>query len=197
MYGVRQCSKFILLHVAVQFFQHTCWKDCLFSIVYSCLLCHRFVIVQSLCHVLHSLQPHKLQHARLPCASLFPRVCSNSCPLSHWCHPTFSSSVIHFSSCLQSFPASGLFQWINSTSGGQSTGASALASVLPMYIQGLFHLGLTGLIPLKTKGLSRVFSNTTVQKHQFFGAQPSLWSNSHIHTWLLQNHRGRWPQPWN
>ena len=148
MYGVRQCSKFILLHVAVLFFQHICWRDCLFSIVYSCLLCHRFVTVQLLCHVLHSLQPYELQHARLPCASLSPGVCSNSCPLSQWCHSTISLSVIPFSSCLQSFSASGLFQWVDPASGGQSTGASALASVLPMHIQGLFHLGLTGLISL-------------------------------------------------
>ena len=92
-----------------------------------------------------------------------------------------------FSSCLQSFPASGLFQWVSSSpSGSQSIGASASASVLPMNIQDWFPLGLTGLISLQSKGLSTVFSNTTVQKHQFFSAQPALWSNSHIHTWLLE-----------
>ena len=118
----------------------------------------------------YSLQPHELQHARFPCPSPTPRTCSNSWPLSWWCHPTISSSVVPFSSCLQSFPASGSFQisqffaW-----GDQSIGASASASVLPMNIQGWFPLGLTGLISLLSKGLSRVFSNTTVQKHQFFG----------------------------
>ena len=114
-----------------------------------------------------------------------PAVCSNSCPVSQWCHPTISSSVFPLSSCLQSFPASGSFP-INCffTSGGQTIGASASASVLPMNIQGWFPLGLTGLISLQSKGLSRVFSRTTVQKHQFFGTQPFLLSSSHIHTWL-------------
>ena len=120
-----------------------------------------------------SLWPHGLRHARLPCPSPSPWVYSNSCPLSQWCHPTISSYVIPFSSCLQSFPASGSFpmSWLFS-SGGQSIGASA--SVLPVNIQGWFHLGLTGWIFLQSKGLSRVFSNTTVQKRQFFGAQLSL-----------------------
>ena len=128
-----------------------------------------------------SLWPHELQQVRLPYPSLSLRVCSNSCPLSWWCHPTISSSVAPFSSCLQSFPASGSFamsQFI--ASGGQSIGTSASASVLPVNIQGWFPLGLTGLISLLSKGLSRVFSSTTFLKHQFFGAQPSLWSNSHI-----------------
>ena len=118
---------------------------------------------------------------------LSPRVCSNSCPLSRWCHPTISSSFVPFSSCLQSFPASGssLMSWLF-TSGGWSIGVSASASVLPMNIQGWFPLGLTGLISLQSKGLSRVFSTTTVWKHQFFGTQPSLWTNSRIHTWLLE-----------
>ena len=107
-----------------------------------------------------SLQPHGLQHARLPCPSLSPEVCSNSCSLNQRCHPTISSSVAPFSSSSQSFPT----------------------SVLPMNIQGWFALGLTGMISLLSKGLSKVFSSTTVQKHQFFGAQPSLWSNSHICT---------------
>ena len=110
-------------------------------------------------------------------------------PLSLWCHPTISSSVIHFSSHPLSFPVSGSFPLSRLfTSGVQRIGASALASVLPMNIQGQFPLGLTGLISLLSKGLSRVFSNTTVQKHQFFGSQPSLWSSSDIHTWLLKNH---------
>ena len=128
--------------------------------------------------VSNSLQPHGLQHARLPCPSPTPGACSNSCPSSCWCHPTISSSVVPFSSCLQSFPESGSFlrsQFF--TSGGQSIGASA--SVLPMNIQDWFPVGWTGLISLQPKGLSRVFSNTTIQKHQFFSAQLSLWSNSH------------------
>ena len=136
-----------------------------------------------------SLQPHGLQHTRFPCPSLSPRVCSDLCPLCRWCHPTISSSVAPFSSCPQSFQASGsspisrLF-----TSGDQSTGASASASILPMNNQDWFPLGLTGLISLLSKGLSRVFSCTTIKKHQFFSAQPTLWSNSHICTWLLKNH---------
>ena len=136
-----------------------------------------------------SLRPHGLQQDKHPCLSLSPRVWSNSWPLSPWCHPTISSSIVIFSSCPQSFPESGPFPTSQLfTSGGPSIGASASASVLPMNIQGWFPLGLTGLISLQSKGLSRVFSNTTVQKHQFFGTQPSLWSNSHIHTWLLENH---------
>ena len=134
-----------------------------------------------------SLHHHGLQHARLPCSSLSLGVCANSCLLSQWCHPTLSPSVVPFSSCLQSlpisvsFPISGLF-----TSGDQSIGASASAPVLLMNIQDWFPLGLTGLISLLSKRHSRVFSSTTVWKHQFFGAQPSLWSNSHIHTWLQE-----------
>ena len=122
-----------------------------------------------------SLWPHGLQHTRLPCPSPTPWAYSNSCPLSQWCYPTISTTVIHFSSYLQSFPASGSFQMSHLfTSGGQSIGASASASVLPMNIQDWFPLGWTGWISLKSKGLSRVFSNTIVQKHQFFGAQLSL-----------------------
>ena len=129
-----------------------------------------------------SLWPHGLQHARPPCPSPTPRVYSNSCPSNLWCHPTISSSVIPFS-CPQSFPASGSFPESRLfTVGGQSIGASA--SVLPMNIQSWFPLRLTGWISLLSKGLSKVFSST-IQRHQFFGAQPSLWSNSHIHTWLL------------
>ena len=122
-----------------------------------------------------------------PCPSLSPRVCSNSCPLNRWCHPTISSSVIPFSSCLQSFPASGSFPMsLFFASGVQSIGASASASVLPMNIQYWFPLELTGLISLQSRGLSGVLSSTTVQKDRFLSALPSLWSNSHIHTWLLE-----------
>ena len=135
----------------------------------------------------HSLQPHEKKHARLPCPSPTSGSCSNSCPLSWWWHPTISSSVIPLSSCLQFFSASGCFQMSQLfTSGGQSIGASASASILPVSIQDWFPLGLTGWISLQSKGLSRAFSNTTIQKHQFFGSQPSFWSNSHIYTWLLQ-----------
>ena len=132
----------------------------------------------------NSLWPHGLQHARLPCPSPSPGVFSNSCPLSQSCHPTISSSVFPFSSCLQSFPASGSFlmSWLF-TSGGQSIGASA---VLPMNIKGWFPFGLTGLTSLQSKGLSRVLSSTTVQKHQFFSAWYSLWPSSHICTWPLE-----------
>ena len=136
--------------------------------------------------VSNSLGPHGMQHTRPPCPSPTPGVYSNSCPLSWWCHPTISSSVIPLSSCLQSFPASRSFQLSQFfASGGQTIGVSVSASVLPMNIQDWFPLGLTGLI-LQSKGLSRVFSNTTVQKHQFFGAQLFLWSNSHVYTWLLE-----------
>ena len=132
--------------------------------------------------------PHQLQHARLPCPSPIPRVYSNSCPLSQWCHPTLSSSVIPFSSRFQSFPASGSFQMSQFIAlGGQSIGVSA-SSVLPKNIQDRFPLGWTGWISLQSKGLSKVFSNTTVQKHQFFSTLSSLWSNSHsIHDYW-KNH---------
>ena len=145
--------------------------------------------VQFSCSVMSkSLWPHGLQHASLPCPSPTPGAYSNSCPLSQWCHPTISSSVIPFSH-LQSFPASGSFQMSQLfASGGQRIEVSASASVLPMNIQDWFPLGWTGLIKLQSKGLSRVFSNTTVQKHQFFGAQLSSQSNSDIHTWPLENH---------
>ena len=135
----------------------------------------------------NSLQPHGLQNTRLPCPSLTPGNCSNSCPLCQWCHPTMSFSVVPLSSHLTSFPVSGSFliSWL-CTSGGQSIEPSASASVLPMNVQDWFPLGLTGWISLKYKGLSKVFSNTTVQKHQFLSAQFSLWSNSHICTWLLE-----------
>ena len=123
----------------------------------------------------NSLRPHGLHHTRLPCPSPTPQAYSNSCPLSRWCQPAISSSVIPFSSCHQSFPVSGSFQMSQFfTSGGQSIGVSASASVLPMNIQDWSPLGWTGLISLQSKGLSRVFSNTTIQKYQFFGAQLSL-----------------------
>ena len=131
--------------------------------------------------------PHRLQHTRPPCPSSTPRVYSNLCPLSRWCHSTISSSVVPFSSRLQSFPASGSFQVSQFfVSGGQSTGVSASTSVPQMNIQDWFPLGWIGWVSLQSKGLSRVFSNTTVEKHQFFGAQLPLESNSHIHPWLLE-----------
>ena len=134
-----------------------------------------------------TLRPHGLQHTRLPCPSPTPRACSNSCPWSQWCHPTISSSVFPFS-CLQSCPASGSFPMSHFfTSGGQSIGASTSASVLGMNIQDWFLSGLTGLISLQSKVLSRVFFNTTIQKHQFFGTQVFLWSNSHPSMpWVLK-----------
>ena len=131
------------------------------------------------------LQSHGPQHTRPPCPSPTSRGYSNSCSLSWWCYPTISSSAIPFS-CLQSFPASGSFQMSKLfASGGQSIGVSASTSVLPMNIKDWFPLWQTGWISLQSKGLSRVF-NTTVKKHQLFTAQLSLWSNSHIHTWLLE-----------
>ena len=131
-----------------------------------------------------SLQPHESQHARPPCPSPTPGVYPASCPSSWWCHPAISSSVSPFSSCPQTLPASGSFPMSQLfASGGQSTGVSASTSLLPMNIQDWSPLGWIAFISLQSKGLSRVFSNTTVQKHQFFGAQPSSQSNSHIHTW--------------
>ena len=133
-----------------------------------------------------SLQPHECQHARPHCPSPTPGVHSNSCPSCQWCHSVSPPSVVHFSSCPQSLPASEsvpmtqLFTW-----GGQSTGASVLASFLPKKSQGWSASEWTGWISLQSKGLSRVFSNTTVQKHQFVSAQPSSQSSSHIHTWPL------------
>ena len=143
------------------------------------------LLVQSLSHV--SLRPHEWQHARPPCPSPSPGVHSDSCPSSPWYHPAISSSVVPFSSCPQSLPASGsfpmsqLFTW-----GGQRTGVSASASFLPKTSRGWSPSEWTGWISSQSKGLSRVFSNTTVQKHQFFGTQLSSQSNSHIHTWLLE-----------
>ena len=154
-------------------------------VIFHCVCIYIYLLLFSCLVVSDSLWPHGLQHARLPCLSPSSGACSNSCPLSQWCHLTISSSIVPFS-CLQSFPASGSFLmsrlfWLD----GQSNGASASASV-PVSIQGWFPLGWTVLISLQSKGLSRVFSRTTVQKHRFFGAQPSLRSHSHIHTWLLE-----------
>ena len=140
---------------------------------------YKLASVQLSCSVMYSLWPHGLQHARPPCPSPTPEVHSNPCPSSQWCHPTICSSVVPFSSCPQSFPASGSFQMNQVfSSGGQSLGVSASTSVLPMNTQD-WSLGWTGWISSQSKGLSRVFSNTTVKKHQFFGAQLSSQSNSH------------------
>ena len=152
----------------------------------------------SLSVVSDSLQPHKLQHTRPPCPSPTLGVYPKLCPLSWWCHPTISSSIVPISSCPQSFPASGSFQMSQLfasgsfqmsqlfASGGHTIGVSVSTSVLPLNTQDWSPLGWTGWISLLSKGLSRGFSNTTVQKHQFFGAQLSSQSNSHIHTWPLK-----------
>ena len=145
------------------------------------------------------MQPHGLQHTRLPCPSPTPRACWSSSPSNLWCHPTISSSVISFSSGLHSLPASESFPMSQFfASGVQSTGVSATMSVLPVNNQDWFPLGLTGLISLQAKGLSRVFSTTTGQKHQFFSPQLSLWSNNRIHIWLLKQpslwHTDLWQQ---
>ena len=142
-----------------------------------------FSSVQLLSHV-RLFTPHGQQHARPPCPSQNPGVYPDSCPSSLWWHPNISSSVVPFSSCIQSFPASGSFQMSQLfTTGGQSIGVSASTSVLPMNTQDWSPLGWTRWISLQSKGLSRVFSNITVEKHQFFGTQLSSQSNSHIHTW--------------
>ena len=150
--------------------------------------------VQFSCLVVsNSLWPHVPQHTRPPCPSPTPGVHPNPCPLSRWCHPTFSSSVIPFSSCLQSFPASESFPMSQLfASGGQSTGVSASTSVLPMNTQEWPPLGWTGWISLQSKGLSRVFSNTTVQKHQFFGAQLSLYIVQFSHPYMTTGKTKPW-----
>ena len=136
------------------------------------------------------LQPHGLQHARPSCSSPSPEVCPSSYPLHQWCYPAISSSDALFS-CPESFPASGTFPMSQLfTSDNQNTRVSALASVFPMTIQGWLPSRLTGLISLLSKGLSRVFSSTTVRKHQFFFVQPSLWSSSHVGTWLQKPQLG-------
>ena len=147
------------------------------------LFCETSSVQFSSSVVSDSLRPHESQHTRPPCPLPTPRVYSNSCPLSWQCHPAISSSIVPFSSCPQSLPASGSFPMSQLfTSGGQSIGVSASASILPMNTQDSSPLRWTGWISLKSKGLSRVFSNITVQKHQFLGSQLSSQSNSHIHT---------------
>ena len=165
-----------------------CIKNIIFPDVFSCFIRNIVnLLLFTLSVMSNSLRPHELQHPRPPSPSPTHRVHSNSHPSSWWCHPAISSSVVPFSSCSQSLPASEsfpmnqLFAW-----GGQSTGISALASVLPKNTQDWPPLGWTGWISLQSKGLSRVFSNTTVQKHQFVGTQLSSRSNSHIHTWPLE-----------
>ena len=166
------------LCICVPFYIKCKWPEC-FLTISSVQFSHSVVS--------DSLRPHESQHARPPCPSPTPGVHSNSHPSSWWCHPVISSSVIPFSSCPQSlpasefFPMSQLFTW-----GGQSIGVSAVASFFPKNTQGWSPLGWTGWISLQSKGLSRVFSNTTVPKHQFFGTQFSSQSNSHIHTWPLE-----------
>ena len=143
--------------------------------------------LQLWCWTATCVWPYGLQHTRLPCPSQSTGACPNSWSLSRWSHPAIATSVVPFSSCLQSFPASGCIKVRQLLkTGGQSIRASASASVLPMNIQDWFPLGWTGWISLQSKGLSRVPSNTTVQKHQFFSAQLSSPSNSHIHTWPLE-----------
>ena len=167
--------------------RHLGWEN---RALWGSWLCFGIRSDQISCSVISdSLRPHELQHARPPCPSPTPGVHWDSRPSSQWCHPAISSSVDPFSSCPQSLPASGsfpmnqLFAW-----GGQSTGVSALVSLPPKKSQGWSPSEWTGWISLQSKGLSRVFSNTTVQKYQFFGAQPSSQSNSHIHTWPQENH---------
>ena len=155
----------------------------IYTYTYMCIYTSQF----SRSVVADSLQPHGLQNTRLPFPSPTPRTWSNSCPLSQWCHPTISSSAIPFSSLLQPFPTSGTSQMSQFlASGGQSTGVSASASVLPMSTQDWSPLGWTSWISLQSKWLWRFFSSTTVWKHQLFSAQLSLWSNSHISIWLLE-----------
>ena len=163
------------------------WRLVHFNVKVS-FLSHQFSSVQfSRSVVSDSLWPHESQHARTPCLSPTPRVYPNSCPSSWWCHPAISSTIVSFSSCPPSLPASGSFPMSQLfTSGGQSIGVSASTSVLPMKTQYWSPLEWTGWISFQSKGFSRVFSNTTVQKHQLFGAQLSSQSNSHMHTWPLE-----------
>ena len=159
--------------------------------VYICSFSNIFPLSVQFSHsvVSDSLQPHESQHTRPPCLSPTPRIHPNPCSLSCWCHPTISFSIVPYSSCPQSFPASGAFQMSHlSTLGSQSIGVSASTSVPPMNTQDWSPLGWTGWLSLQSKGLSRVFSKITVQKHQFFGAQVSSQSNSHIHTYHWKNH---------
>ena len=178
-------------HISVLHLRLTFLGFCLFFFFLTFLDCG-FVLLSSTSVqfsrsvVSDSLRPHESQHTRPPCPLPTPRVHPDPCPSSPWCHPAISSSLVPFS-CPQSFPASGSFPMSQLfTSGGQSIGASASTSVLAMNIQDWFPLGLTGLISLQFRECSRVFFSTGSWKHQFFGTQPSLWSNSHIHTWLLE-----------
>ena len=162
------------------------WTKRSFKLLHGCDVTDQFSSVQLLSCVWLFVTPWTVA-CQASLSITTPRACSNSCPSSQWCHPTISSSAIPFSSCLQSFPASWSFPVSHFfTSGGQSIGVSASASVLPMNVQDWFPLGWTDWISLQSKGLSRVFSNTTVRKHRSSDAQLSLWSNSHIHTWLLE-----------
>ena len=165
------------------YYNSICFLPCftLFFIIYKCLLLFSHSVVS------HSLQPHGLQHARLTCPSQPHCVCLNSCLLNQWCHPTISSSATPFSFCLQSLPASGSLSVSQLFAVRCPTDWSfSFSNSLPMSIQGWFPLGLTGWISLQSKRLSRVFSRTTIWKHQIIGTQPSLWSSSHICTWLLE-----------
>ena len=147
---------------------------------------HNYFQLSSVTQSSLTLRPHGLQHDRPQCPSPTPKAYSNSCPLSQWCHLAISSSVVLFFH-LESFQASGSFQMSQFfTLGGQSSVVSASALVFPVTVQNWFPVGCTGWISLQSKGLSRVFSNTTIQKHHFFGSQLSLQSNSQIHTWLLE-----------
>ena len=183
--------------IKITFLYSCLWSECRQNLVMAFLFWCAILRTKSSANfissfVSDSLWPHESQQARPPCPSPTPRVYPNSCPSSQWCHPALSSTVIPFSSCPQSFPTSGsfpmsqLFTW-----GGQSIGAAASTSVIPMNNQDWYPLGWTGWISLQSKGLSRVFSNITVQKHQFFGTQLSSQSKSHIHTWPLEK-----SQPW-
>jgi len=188
-------SVYTSMHIHTYIYEHihiVIFKKIGFVLLMATLIIKVKVLISLLLSFSHSvmsntLWPHGLQHATLPCPLPSPRACSNSCPLSQWCHLIILCSVIPFSFCLQSFPVSWSFlmSWLFISS-GQNIGASAL--VLPMNIQDWFPLGLTHLISLKSKGLSRVFSNTTVQKQQFFGTRSSLWSNSHTIHDSRKNH---------
>ena len=176
-------SKIPNLYISTLFNNASVW---LCPVKLACL--ENFLPIQFSCSVLsYSLWPHGLQHTRPHCPSASPRVFPSSCSLCWWFSPAISSSDALFSFCSQSFPVSETFPMSQFfTSGGQSIGASASALVLPVNIQGWSPFRLTGLISLLAKGPSGVFESTTVQRYQFFGAEPSLWPNSHIHTWLLE-----------
>ena len=177
-YWWKQSMSFCLQYIQMLVF------DYLFFSGYNLIVLVLHSVQSSFSVVSDSLWSHGLQHVSLQCPSLTLGAWSNSCPLSQWCHPTISSSIVPISSCLQSLPESGSFLMSQLFAlGGQSIGASASGSVLLMNIQDWFPLGLTGLIAPQSKRLTRVFPNTTVYKHQFFSAQLSLWSNTHTHTW--------------